>query len=112
TMWRRRRGSDRGGRTSGMRGESTRLAGTGARATLRRDDRHARTAVEQAEHPLERHRSAADDEDAAALEVETRHVVLLVRHQTPTEWRRAPCRSSRTVISAAPAASESEKAPG
>src|SRR5207302_9884533 len=80
------------------------------RHRLRRHDGHARAAIEQAAHLLERHGPAADDEHAAASQVEAGHVVA-IRH-TPTECRRAPCRSSRTVISAEPAESESENAPG
>src|SRR5207253_1692743 len=77
---------------------------------LRRDDRHPRAALQQAAHLLHRDRAAADDEHAPPLEVKARHVVA-VGH-TPTEWSRAPWRSSRTVISAAPAAKLSENAPG
>ena len=54
-------------------------------------------AIEQATHLLVRDTPRPDDEDAPALEVDARHVVMLLgQTQTPIEASWTPLRSSRT----------------
>src|SRR6185369_4387986 len=48
----------------------------------RRNDRHARTALEEAADLLESDLPAADDEGATPLEVEAGHVVALLSHRS------------------------------
>ena len=77
------------------------------------DDGDARTRGQQALDLLERDRPAADDEHAAARQVEARHVVARRRHrQTSTEVSRAPWRSSRSDRRPSSVASDSVYEPG
>src|SRR5207249_6864024 len=78
----------------------------------RRDDGHARVALMEAAHLLERDRAAAHDEAGTALEVEASHVVVLVGHSS-TPPMRAPDASSFTETWRPPSeTSESVHAPG
>ena len=63
---------------------------------VRRDDGHARLAVEEPVHLLGRDPPAADDETVASTQVEARHVVARVAHVARLV-RRAPVESSRTA---------------
>ena len=83
------------------------------RRDLGRDDGHDGAAVEQAARLLVRHPARPDDEHAPALEVDARHVVMLLGHaQTPIEASWTPLRSNRTATSAPPATSAIRYIPG
>src|SRR5438445_657280 len=89
----------------------------GSAIILRRDDGDDRTRRAQSFDLFAGHLAAAHDEATPARQVKAGDVVQLRRllrvwHQTPTEWMRAPARSSFTLSSRPSTATETTYAPG